>query len=178
MAKNLKRRHGTGNLHFITFSCYRRLPFLKMARARNVFLIVLAEVRTRYQFAVIGYVVMPEHVHLLLSEPAKRDPSIVVQVLKQRVSRRLRRRIRARTSTQQFHLWHESTTVAHRSFWQRRFYDFNVWSRKKRTEKLNYMHMNPVKRGLAPDPKLWPWSSYRFYQYGEGNLCTPDGLSE
>src|SRR5450755_4700537 len=178
MAKNLKRRYGTGNLHFITFSCYRRLPFLKTPRARNVFLIVLAEVRTRYQFAVIGYVVMPEHVHLLLSEPAKRDPSIVVQVLKQRVSRRLRRRSRARTSSQQLHLWHESTTVAHCSFWQRRFYDFNVWSRKKRAEKLNYMHMNPVKRGLAPDPKLWPWSSYRFYQYGEESLCTPDGLSE
>jgi putative transposase len=127
---------------------------------------------------VIGYVVMPEHVHLLLSEPAKRDPSVVVQVLKQRVSRRLRRRIRARSSTQQLHLWHESATIAHRSFWQRRFYDFNVWSRKKRIEKLNYMHMNPVKRGLVSDPKLWLWSSYRFYQYAEQNLCTPDGLSE
>ncbi len=136
MAKNLRRRYETGNLHFVTFSCYRRLPLLKTARARNVFLIVPAEVRTRYQFAVIGYVVMPEHVHLLLSDPAKRDPSIVVQVLKQRVSRRLRRRIRARTSTQQLHLWHESTTVAHCSFWQRRFYDFNVWSRKKRSDAL------------------------------------------
>ena len=43
---------------------------------------------------------------------------------------------------------------------------FNVWSLKKRVEKLHYMHMNPVKRGLVPDPKLWPWSNYRFYQYG------------
>lgn len=56
------------------------------------------------------------------------------------------------------------------SFWQRRFYDFNVWSRKKRTEKLSYMHMNPVKRGLVADAKLRAWSSYRFYQYGEENL--------
>ncbi|MGA9143445.1 MAG: transposase, partial [Candidatus Acidiferrales bacterium] len=163
MAKNLKRRYGTGNLHFITFSCYRRLPFLRTERARNVFLIVLNEVRGRYPFAIIGYVVMPEHVHLLLSEPAKRDPSVVIQVLKQRVSRRLRRRIRARTSNRQLRFWDEGSRTAHRSFWQRRFYDFNVWSRKKRTEKLHYMHMNPVKRGLVTDAKLWPWSSYRFY---------------
>ncbi len=178
MPKNLKRRYGTGNLHFITFSCYRRLPFLKTAHSRNVFLIVLDEVRTRYKFAVVGYVVMPEHVHLLLGEPKQRDLSIVIQVLKQRISRRLRRRIRARNSTQQLRLWHDIPNASHRNFWQRRFYDFNVWSRKKRTEKLNYMHMNPVKRGLVADAKLWPWSSYRFYQYGEENLCTPDGLSE
>ncbi|MGA9143738.1 MAG: transposase, partial [Candidatus Acidiferrales bacterium] len=140
MAKNLKRRYGTGNLHFITFSCYRRLPFLRTARARNIFLIVLNEVRGRYQFAIIGYVVMPEHIHLLMSEPKKCNPSLAMQVLKQRVSRRLRYRFRARTSARQLTLW--SGTHAPRGFWQRRFYDFNVWSRKKRTEKLHYMHMN------------------------------------
>jgi hypothetical protein len=47
-------------------------------------------------------------------------------------------------------------------FWQSRFYDFNVWSRKKKIEKLAYMHANPVK--LVQDPKDWPWSSYAFYQ--------------
>jgi REP element-mobilizing transposase RayT len=128
---------------------------LKTARARNVFLIVLAEVRTRYQFAVIGYVVMPEHVHLLLSEPAKRDPSVVVQVLKQRVSRRLRRRIRARTSIQQLHLWHESATAAHRSFWQRRFYDFNVWSRKKRSDALGLTIEKNKVNGCRPEGRRY-----------------------
>jgi REP element-mobilizing transposase RayT len=78
MPKNLKRRYGTTNLHFITFCCYRRLPFLRTAHARNVFLIVLHDVRQRYQFAIVGYVVMPEHVHLLLSEPKKGNPSLVV----------------------------------------------------------------------------------------------------
>ena len=48
-------------------------------------------------------------------------------------------------------------------FWQRRFYDFNVWSHKKRREKLEYMHSNPVKRGLVRRPQDWPWSSYAFY---------------
>jgi putative transposase len=60
-------------------------------------------------------------------------------------------------------LWSEMPTEALRSFW-RRFYDFNVWSRKKKTEKLNHMHWNPVKRKLVAEPQLWGWSSYRFYQ--------------
>ena len=48
-------------------------------------------------------------------------------------------------------------------FWQARFYDFNVWSTRKRVEKLRYMHRNPVKRGLVRLPEEWRWSSYRFY---------------
>ena len=54
--------------------------------------------RERYAFSLIGYVVMPEHIHLLISEPAKGTPSSVMQVLKQRVSRRLRRKSRKQTS--------------------------------------------------------------------------------
>ena len=80
---------------FITFTCYRRLPLLRSVRARNAFVHVLGEVRDRYGFSTVGYVVMPEHIHLLISEPAKGTPSTVIQVLKQRVSRRLRRKRRA-----------------------------------------------------------------------------------
>jgi REP-associated tyrosine transposase len=59
-------------------------------------------------------------------------------------------------------------------FWQRRFYDFNVWSKKKINEKLNYMHFNPVKRGLVTRPLDWRWSSYPFYWSGERGLCAPN----
>jgi len=51
--------------------------------------------------------------------------------------------------------------------WQRRFYDFNVWSERKRIEKLRYMHRNPVRRGLVAQPEQWVWSSFRSYAYGE-----------
>jgi hypothetical protein len=51
--------------------------------------------------------------------------------------------------------------------WQRRFYDFNVWTARKRIEKLRYMHRNPVVRGLVQEPEQWPWSSYRSYAFGE-----------
>ena len=174
LRNRLERRYGLRHLHFITCSCYRRRPLLGTPRKRDALLKILDQVRTRYQFLLVGYVVMPEHIHLLISEPKTGTPSTVLQVLKQRVSRALRRKTRRRRNPNQLQLWQDATGEASPSLWQRRFYDFNVWSKKKRIEKLHYMHMNPVKRGLVTDPKLWLWSSYRFYQYGERSICTPD----
>jgi hypothetical protein len=85
-----------------------------------------------------------------------------MKVLKQRVARRLlpRKRVRAQAEFC-------SEPEPPRHFWQKRFYDFNVWSRRKKAEKLRYMHRNPVKRGLVSSPELWPWSSFRSSAYGE-----------
>ena len=71
MPKRLKRCYGSGHLHFITCSCYRRLPLLGRTRSRTVFVKILGEVRECHGFALVGYVVMPEHIHLLISEPTK-----------------------------------------------------------------------------------------------------------
>ncbi len=60
--------------------------------------------------------------------------------------------------------------------WQRRFYPFNVFSEKKRQEKLNYMHNNPVKRGLVSAPGDWPWSSWRFYFLQDASILRMDRL--
>jgi REP element-mobilizing transposase RayT len=79
-----------GHLHFITFCCYQRRTLLGSVRARNVAVQILREVRARYGFALIGYVIMPEHVHLLISEEDVVKPVTILQVFKQRVSRRLR----------------------------------------------------------------------------------------
>jgi len=77
-------------MHFITCSCYRRLPLLGNDDSRNLFVKILDEVRDRYGFGLTGYVVMPEHVHMLVSEPIKGTPSTIMQVLKQRASSQLR----------------------------------------------------------------------------------------
>jgi putative transposase len=169
MPKRLKRIYGFGHLHFITFSCYRRLPLLGSIRARNAFVKVLGEVRRAYDFKLVGYVVMPEHVHLLISEPIRGNPSVVLKMLKQRVSRQLRAKVRRRVPVGQSSFAFAPSDTPLRQFWQRRFYDFNVWSRKKKIEKLNYMHMNPVKRRLVENPKDWPWSSFNFHQ-GTGEV--------
>jgi putative transposase len=69
MPKGLKRLHSSGDEHFITCSCYHRQPFLASARRRDLFLTILEQVRQKYDFVVWGYVPMPEHFHLLISEP-------------------------------------------------------------------------------------------------------------
>ncbi|MFZ0969600.1 MAG: transposase, partial [Candidatus Acidiferrales bacterium] len=131
-------------------------------RTRNLFVVVLGEVRRRYEFRLVGFVVMPEHVHLLMSEPKKGNPSKVIQALKQTVSSRLRIESRREIAGNQPSLSFGSEE-SDPHFWQHRLYDFNVWSDKKKIEKLEYMHQNPVKRGLVRDPKDWPWSSFGFY---------------
>ena len=173
MRNKLKRYYGMGHLHFLTFSCYRRLPLLGAVRARNLFIKTLGEVRERYGFPLVGYVVMPEHVHLLIGEPKKGTPSTVLQVLKQRVSRVLRGKRRSSSPAQLRLRFSESAPDLPR-FWQRRFYDFNVWSAKKRKEKLEYMHRNPIIRKLVRHPNNWPWSSWSFYASGEDGMLPID----
>ena len=149
MPRGLVRYQQTGSFHFLTFSCYRRRAYLGTEAARDLFEAALERIRRRYVFVVAGYVVMPEHVHLLLSEPQKGLLSRAVQALKLSVSVR----------------------QCERPFWQARYYDFNVYTRRKRVEKLRYMHRNPVVRGLVKTPEEWAWSSYRHYATGlEGTV--------
>lgn len=145
MPKGLVRYQQAGDFHFITFSCYRRTAHLATPAARDLFERSLESIRTRYLFFVIGYVVMPEHVHLLVSEPRRATLARVLQALKLSVAVRSRER----------------------PFWQRRYYDFNVHSEFKRTEKLRYIHRNPVTRGLVSEPGQWAWSSFRHWATGE-----------
>ncbi len=96
---------------------------------------------------------MPEHVHLLMTEPQAGDPSVVLKVVKERFTRMLRAGERFAGLV-----------------WQKRFYDFNVCSARKRVEKLRYMHRNPVTRGLVSTAEDWEWSSYPAYAYDEQGL--------
>ncbi len=168
MPDKLHRYYGAGYLHFITTSCYHRLPLLQKPPNRDLLLEVLEQVRRRYRFVVVGYVVMPEHLHLLLSEPERGDPSKVMQALKQGFARRRLRKLRAAGDPRQGTLWNTALDAGH--IWQARFYDFVVFTEKKRVEKLRYMHRNPVKRGLVLEPQLWEWSSYRHYADGERGI--------
>ena len=100
MPNRLHRYYGAGYLHFITTSCYQRRPLLGTRRNRDLFLQVLERIRRRYHFVVVGYVVMPEHVHLLIGEPERGNPSLVMQAVKQGFARRLPAP-RPRSSTRQ-----------------------------------------------------------------------------
>jgi putative transposase len=162
VTQGLKRYQFTGDLHFITFSCFRLQPYLRSAAARSLFEQSLERMRKRYDFYVVGYVVMPEHVHLLVSEPANAPLSKAILALKLSISKLSRQR----------------------PFWQARYYDFNIFSGRKHIEKLRYIHRNPgspahelcalgwkpVKRGLVKEPLDWQWSSFRHYATGERGI--------
>jgi putative transposase len=147
MPSHLKRYQTEGHEHFLTFSCYRRLSYLLEDHARIVFEEALESLRQKHRFYLFGYVLMPEHVHLLLTEPQHRPLATTLSVLKGETSKLLK--------GNRPHLW------------QTRYYDFNVLSQQKRVEKLRYLHRNPVVRGLVAQPEDWLWSSYRHYLTGE-----------
>jgi len=147
MPWGLRRFQEARCLHFLTFSCYDRAPRLGSPHARDIFEQTLERVRRWYGFCVAGYVVMPEHVHLLVSEPERAKLSLSLQMLKQNVAREL-------------------CEPEGGSFWLARYYDFNVWSEARRIEKLRFIHRNPVRRGLVSSPEEWAWSSFRHYVSG------------
>jgi putative transposase len=146
MTQGLERWYGGHDFHFITCSCYQRRPELGCPERRDLFLRVLERARQKYRFVVLGYVVMPEHFHLLMTEPDVGDPSVVMKVVKERFTKLLH---------------HGGARMG--PIWQKRFYDFNVCTSEKRIEKLRYMHRNPVKRGLVTTPEEWRWSRFRSY---------------
>ncbi|WP_263373106.1 REP-associated tyrosine transposase [Granulicella aggregans] len=146
MPNNLKRYQESGSYHFVTFSCYHRLPYLDDDLIRMTFLDRLEWLRQKHEFYVFGYVLMPEHVHLLVSEPKRYKLAAALNVLKVEVSKQ------AKGNRKQF--------------WQTRYYDFNVVTSAKLVEKLRYMHRNPVKRGLVAEPQDWHWSSICHYLTG------------
>jgi putative transposase len=166
MPRGLHRTYGAHHLHFITCSCYHRLPFLRTARCRDRLLPILEQTRRRYRFVVVGYVVMPEHIHLLITEPEVGTPSTVMLLPRKKWAEERQRSLFA------------SATLS-LPFWQARFYDFNVWTAHKRVEKLRYMHRNLLKRGLVISAEQWRWSSYRFYLLDDtGPVRVNEGWTE
>ena len=117
---------------------------------------------------------MPEHFHLLMSEPRTGNPSSVMQFFKQAVVHHLLSSPGPPSAKPAESGAPTQPPPKESHFWMKRYYDFNVWSQKKRIEKLDYMHFNPVKRGLVRHPGDWPWSSYRFYTYADTHMLKID----
>ena len=123
MPSGLKRFQNAESLHFITFSCFHRLPFLDAPEPKDTVEAILEQIRARHEARVYAYVLMPEHIHLLINEP----PSILLaqflKAFKQIASRKLKGN-RPR-------------------FWQPRYFDANILGETARSEVIRYIHRNP-----------------------------------
>jgi putative transposase len=155
MPRGLQRFQQSQQSHFLTFSCYRRQANFTRPEIYDLFVQCLEDMRRRFSMCVYGYVVMPEHVHLLVSEPEPATLAQAIHYLKLSFAKRLRSRTGA--------------TIT-RSFWQKRYYDRKVRDAQEFTVKLRYLHRNPVQRGLVKDPAEWNWSSFRHYALQEAGI--------
>jgi putative transposase len=179
MPGDLRRFHQSGQSHFITFSCYRRRPNFVNAAVYDLFPFCLERMRRNFQMRIYGYVVMPEHVHLLLSEPEQGTLADAMHYLKLSFSKRLRSRNFCAPGSALCApgspfcapgsplFW---ANLGSGPFWQKRYHDRNVRDAREFTVKLRYLHRNPVKRGLVTDPGDWKWSSFRHYALRENGV--------
>lgn len=179
----LKRHFVPGQLQFLTSSTYRRAQLFASERFRHDFVEILGQVRSEMGFRLIGWVLMPEHFHLLIWPDPAEATSLIMQELKKRTAQRIlaalqqdRRHPWCRSMLTQVRLPPSVHSDSKFRVWQRRFYPFGIYSEKKRLEKLNYMHGNPVKRGLVNSPDQWPWSSFRFYYLNDSSLLAMERI--
>jgi putative transposase len=147
MPIGLERRQNTGQLHFITFSCHQRLPFLEPPVPKDTLERVIEKARQSHELTLYAYVLMPEHVHLLTDEPKIRTLASFLRVVKGESSKLLK--------------------DSRERFWQTRYYDFNTFTTGKFVEKVQYIHRNPVTRGLVSRPEDYRWSSFNHYATGD-----------
>ena len=152
--------------HFLTYSCYRRLPLLTKDRTRQWVVDALDSTRSEQHFELWAYVIMPEHVHLVLHPRQPRyQMRRILAAIKRPVSILARDFLTTRGQTTWLHrlsVQYPSRSVFR--FWQPGGgYDNNIFRERTLAEVIDYIHANPVRRGLAQHPGDWIWSSARFY---------------
>ena len=183
MPSRLRRYDEHGHTHFLTISCYRRLRFFGQDSVKQVFIDGMERTRQKLAVRWVAYVIMPEHVHLLLYPlpTGTADPvpiATVLQHLKQHVGRHGKEALRAvwtkhgSLGTGPLDAW--ATGEGPKPFWKTRAFDFNVTTERAFRTKLDYIHKNPITRGLVERAEDWPWSSFRFYEYNDASLIKMD----
>ncbi|MEW6050899.1 MAG: transposase [Candidatus Zixiibacteriota bacterium] len=162
-----------GTARFVTFSCYNRQQLLTNLVARETVLAELSRLRGVYRIRLLGYVIMPEHVHLVLLPPDDLRLGPTIGVFKTRSAHTILSWMR---SDPQHAWWIQRRASGGAAVWERRCYDHNCRTPEIVIEKIKYCHDNPVKRGLADRPEDWQWSSCRWYLGQREGVLEIDGI--
>jgi putative transposase len=161
-----------GHAHELTISCYRRFPFLKSERTCNWLADAIAEARVKHDFALWAYVIMPDHVHLIiLPRRADHDIGKISAAIKLPVARRAVHLLQARNSPWLAQITRRRGNRTERLFWQSGGgYDRNITCTKTLLQMIDYLHLNPIRRGLVECARDWRWSSAAFFEGGESPI--------
>jgi putative transposase len=149
----------------VTAVTHGRFPLFRSGHACSLFLDALATTRSKEPFKLIGYVVMPDHFHLL-ANPLCLDVSLIIGRLKGRVASSILKWLRAGEQSEllaELQLPRALSSGQTHAVWLQDFSAVDIWSRKFIRQKLNYIHNNPVRAGLCDHPGRWRWSSYHAY---------------
>ncbi len=159
--KQMRRYELDGQARFLTFSTHNRIALFQNDAIKDRFADHLARARIRHRFRLIAWVVMPEHVHLILW-PDGGTVSTPLTSLKRGFAREVVSRWRELDAPV---LERIVDAPGRHRFWQRGGgYDRNIRDENELREKISYIHRNPVKRGLVGRPTDWAWSSARWYE--------------
>jgi putative transposase len=184
MPSRLRRYDEPGHAHFWTISCYRRLQFFHDDGMKRVAVTALARMRQRFGICLLAYVIMPEHLHVLLYPHLRGDDgpvpiSKLLRSFKQHIGFHGKERLRE-VWRRHGRLWSDPLNRwAHGEFDKQeimntRGYDRNIFTEDELREKVDYIHKNPITRGLAAGAADWPWSSYRLHELGDGAILPMD----
>ena len=152
-------------VHYVTSVTYDRVPIFHNDHACSLFIDALATTRSKEPFKLIGYVIMPDHVHLL-ANPLCLDISLIIGRLKGRAAAAILKWLRAERCEAllaSFRLPHSLSSGQTHAVWLQDFSAIDIWSRRFIRQKLNYIHNNPVRAGLCDHPGKWRWSSFQAY---------------
>jgi len=173
---HLKHYEHTGTARFITLSCYHNYNLFKTDQTKEIFITNLKQLKSKYQFKLFGFVIMPNHVHLVLLPESDQQLSKIIGVLKSLTAREI------------FALWHKMgleifnklkivrNGKTQNIFWQRRYYDHNCRTKETTIEKTEYCHNNPVVSGIVKNQSEWRWSSYNWYNGNKDVILEMDKL--
>jgi REP element-mobilizing transposase RayT len=161
----LFKSHEPNMFHYATSVCYKRVPVFRSERACELFVEALAETRRRNPFKLVGYVIMPDHAQLIVNA-LSRDISVLMGRIKSTSARAILDWLRESShvaSLKKLALDIPQRKGHTHAVWLKDFSSIDLWSPKFIRQKLNYIHLNPVRAGLCEHPAEWKWSSYRAY---------------
>jgi putative transposase len=159
----MRRWEVPGHARYLTFSCYRRLPLLSNDQIKKVLIHRTATVKSELGFKLCAWVIMPEHLHLLiLPDHSRADVQKIMHAIKRPVAEFVLKRWKQLNAAI---LEAVTDRQGNGHFWQAGGgYDRNIVSNHELIEKINYTHNNPVRRGFVSSPLEWWWSSARWYE--------------
>jgi putative transposase len=167
---HLRHYDHDGRARFVTFCTHKRIPLLTNNTFRKAVLETICYVSSEFKLRLLGYVLMPEHVHVVIVPPEEVVLGDVVGEIKRQSALWIHDLLQKQGGPLMDQLTIIRNGVSRFVLWQRRCYDHNCRTEQDVWEKVNYCHNNPVKRGLVKSPERWEWSSYRYYADGTNAL--------